>query len=79
MYALILGESDLSTSVMRSKSPMTVLRSASPRRTKSPARTQSPARHRPQGFADSTFAAVQSALNKRQLQVSELHEILAEK
>ena len=37
----------------------------------------SPGRSRSPGFADSTFAAVQAALNKRQLQVSELKARLA--
>lgn len=35
-------------------------------------RSSSPNRARSPAFADSTFSAVQAALNKRQLQVSEL-------
>ena len=65
------GEPLLSTSVLRATSP---LRSASRSpirssrgRSRSPRR--SPTRARSPGFADSTYSAVQAALNKRQLQV----------
>ena len=65
------GEPELSTSMLRSTSPFRshspARRSTSPRRGASPRRQGSPARV--PGFADSTFAAVQAALNKRQLQV----------
>jgi len=64
------GVPELSTSVLRARSP---LRSASRSpirgrgRSKSPRR--SPSRAHSPGFADSTYSAVQAALNKRQLQV----------
>ena len=66
---IVVGEADLSTSVIPHKSPRPGLRGASPRRTKSPARSVSPSRSKAPTFADSTYAAVQAALNKRQLQV----------
>ena len=62
---------ELSTKVMRPDSP---IRSFSPsrrdgRRTPSPRRGRRRSPSRAPTFADSTFSAVQAALNKRQLQV----------
>lgn len=74
---------ELSTSMKRVSSP---LRSPARSPARSPNRgrqaslspgRRSPMRSRSPGFADSTFAAVQAALNKRQLQVSELKARLA--
>lgn len=74
------GDPELSTKVMRSDSP---LRSFSPargdgRRTPSPSRRRgrSLSPSRAPTFADSTFSAVQAALNKRQLQVRRRDVIL---
>lgn len=70
------GNPELSTSVIRSSSPLrSTGRAISPRRaSRSPRRSgsRSPTRARSPSFADSTFSAVQAALQKRQLQVSEL-------
>ena len=73
------GDPELSTKVMRSDSP---LRSFSPargdgRRTPSPSRRRgrSLSPSRAPTFADSTFSAVQAALNKRQLQVRR-HDVI---
>ena len=75
-----LGDPELSTSMIRASSPLRTpargRRSASnsPVRRRSPGRSLSPRRagspSRAPSFADSTYAAVQAALNKRQLQVS---------
>lgn len=56
-----VGDPELSTRMLRASSP---LRAAKGRRS----RSASPVRG-PPGFADSTYSAVQAALNKRQLQV----------
>ena len=70
------GDPELSTKVMRPDSP---IRSFSPsrgdgRRTPSPSRLRgrSVSPSRAPTFADSTYSAVQAALNKRQLQVSHM-------
>lgn len=59
---------------LRSSSPLrSVTRTGGGRKSASPSRSRSRSPQRgSQGFADSTFAAVQAALSKRQLQVSEL-------
>ena len=67
------GDPELSTAVLRTASPSRGRRSISPGRARSPKRiaSRSPNRARSPGFADSTYSAVQAALNKRQLQVNE--------
>ena len=81
------GDPELSTSVIRPSSPIRASsaspmrsgrrtpsprRGTSPRRSPSRSASRSPTRLRSPGFADSTYSAVQAALHKRQLQVSEL-------
>ena len=64
------GNPELPTSVLRTASPSRGRKSVSPSRGRSPNRMHSPNRARSPGFADSTYSAVQAALNKRQLQAS---------
>ena len=78
-----LQQTEAMKSGSRSGSPMRA-RSTSPRsrsptfRQRSPNRSPSPrGRSRSPAFADATFSAVQAALNKRQLQVSDLRAKLS--
>lgn len=71
------GDPELSTKVIRPESPLRARSpgrraSPSPRRGRSPGGAAVRARSRSPSFGDSTYSAVQAALSKRQLQVSEL-------
>ena len=70
-----MNPGELSTTVMnRSRSCSPAARSPSRSASRSPVRRSLSPRQRSRspGFADSTFSAVQAALNKRQIQVSRI-------
>ena len=61
-----VGDPELSTRMLRASSPIRAAKNRPRSRSASPSRNA--------GFADSTYSAVQAALNKRQLQVGHLDD-----